>query len=36
MIPLAAETALPISLTGGVVLAASLLLTLLWLAYLYR
>ena len=36
MIPLAAETALPISLTGGVVLGASILVTLLWLAYLYR
>jgi hypothetical protein len=36
MIPLAAETALPISLTGGVVLVASILVTLLWLAYLYR
>ena len=36
MIPLAAETALPISLTGGVVLAASIALTLLWLVYLYR
>jgi hypothetical protein len=36
MIPLAAETALPINLTGAVVLVGSLLVTLLWLAYLYR
>lgn len=37
MIPLETETpALPIELTGGVVLVASVLLALLWLVYLYR
>lgn len=36
MLPLAADTALPIALTGGIVLAASILLTLLWMAYLSR
>jgi hypothetical protein len=37
MIPLATEgPSLPIAETGAVVLVASLLVTLLWLAYLYR
>lgn len=36
MIPLSSEAAMPIELTGGVVLVASILLTLAWLAYLYR
>lgn len=36
MIPLATETTLPMDLTGGIVLAVSILLTLAWLAYLYR
>lgn len=36
MIPLSAEAALPIGLTGGVVLVAAIVITLAWLAYLYR
>lgn len=36
MIPLETEAALPIAETGAVVLLVSLLLTVVWLAYLYR
>jgi hypothetical protein len=36
MIPLSAGAALPINLTGGVVLAVSIVLTLAWIAYLVR
>lgn len=36
MIPLSAEATLPAGATGGVVLVVSILVTLAWLAYLYR
>lgn len=36
MIPLESAYSLPVGLTGGVVLVASLLVTVGWLAYLYR
>ena len=36
VIPLASEAALPMELTGAVVLVASLLLTAAWVLYLYR
>lgn len=36
LVPLASEVALPIGAVGGGVLLASLLITVGWLAYLYR
>lgn len=36
MIPLATETSLPAGAAGGVVLVVSLLITFVWIRYLYR